>query len=123
MTSTRHGVATGLRWPVVHLRRQEGRQPDGDPAAATLQIDFSRFDPDPDGTIVLVARWTLTATNGVIEDSNHLTAKRNHSEGAVVSGLQRIEGSARMGLPCCRRDPEPAEKFGTQAPDAEQAEI
>jgi uncharacterized lipoprotein YmbA len=63
------------------------------PAAATLQIDFSRFDPDPDGTIVLVARWTLTAANGVIEDSNRLTAKPgSDSDADIVAAMSQALG-------------------------------
>jgi hypothetical protein len=29
------------------------------PAATTLALDVARFDPDPDGTVVLVARWAV----------------------------------------------------------------
>jgi uncharacterized protein len=62
-------------------------------AAATLQIDFSRFDPDPDGTIVLVARWTLTAANGVTEDSNRLTVKpASDSDADLVAAMSQALG-------------------------------
>jgi uncharacterized protein len=62
-------------------------------AVATLQIDFSRFDPDPDSTIVLVARWTLTAANGVIEDSNRLTVKLpSDSDADIVAAMSQALG-------------------------------
>jgi uncharacterized lipoprotein YmbA len=62
-------------------------------AAATLQIDFSRFDPDPDGTIVLVARWTLTATNGVTEDTNRLTVKpASDADADLVAAMSQALG-------------------------------
>jgi uncharacterized protein len=61
-------------------------------AVATLQIDFSRFDPDPDGTIVLVARWTLSA-NGVTEDSNRLTVKpASDSVADLVAAMSQALG-------------------------------
>jgi uncharacterized protein len=44
-------------------------------AAASLQLDISRFDPDPDGTVVLVVRWTLQGKALIAEDSNRLTVK------------------------------------------------
>ena len=67
--------------------------PTATPAAATLQIDFSRFDPDPDGTIVLVARWTLTAANGVTEDSNRLTVKpASDSVADLVAAMSQALG-------------------------------
>ncbi len=62
-------------------------------AAATLQIDFSRFDPDPDSTIVLAARWTLTTANGVTEDTNRLTVKpASDADADLVAAMSQALG-------------------------------
>ena len=42
---------------------------------------------------MLVARWTLTAANGVIEDSNHLTAKpASDSDADIVAAMSQALG-------------------------------
>lgn len=61
------------RLPKTQVFRDES--PTATNAVASVQVDISRFDPDPDGTVVLVARWTLRGTNLIAEDSNRLTVK------------------------------------------------
>ena len=61
------------RLPKTQVFRDES--PTATNAVASVQVDISRFDPDPDGTVVLVARWTLRGTNVIAEDSNRLTVK------------------------------------------------
>ena len=61
------------RLPKTQVFREES--PTATSSAASVQLDISRFDPDPDGTVVLVARWTLRGANLIAEDSNRLTVK------------------------------------------------
>jgi uncharacterized lipoprotein YmbA len=61
------------RLPKTQVFRDES--PTATSAAQSLQLDFARFDPDPDGTVVLAARWTLRATSTLAEDSVRLTVR------------------------------------------------
>ena len=61
------------RLPKTQVFREES--PTATNSAASVQVDFSRFDPDPDGTVVLAARWTLRGASLIAEDSNRLTVK------------------------------------------------
>src|SRR5258708_7754883 len=54
----------------------------------------------------------IPAAEGIPSDSENL----NHA-------LKRIEGSGKMGLPCCRRDPDPAESSARKPLIAEQADM
>jgi uncharacterized lipoprotein YmbA len=61
------------RLPKTQVFRDDS--PTATNAADSLQVDFSRFDPDPDNTVVLAARWTLRGGSLLAEDSNRLTVK------------------------------------------------
>lgn len=61
------------RLPKTQVFRDES--PTATNALASVQLDISRFDPDPNGTVVLAARWTLRGADLIAEDFNRLTVK------------------------------------------------
>jgi len=62
-----------LRLPKTQVFRDDS--PTATAASVSVQLDIARFDPDPDGTVVLALRWTLRSTAVLAEDSPRLTAK------------------------------------------------